>query len=77
MNGIEERMIQFGKDHPGYGFLIRTDEEQGFFVHLHGEPILDRAGALLGFKHSYRYVGDDVVAGWDECLARLIKDKTQ
>lgn len=77
MNGIEQRMIQFGKDHPDYGFLIRTVEDRGWFVHMHSEPILDGAGRLLGFKHSYRYFGRDLVAGWDSCLAQVIGSKVQ
>lgn len=31
------------------GWLVRTDEEDGYFVHIHRGTIRNAAGALIGF----------------------------
>lgn len=77
MIGIEQRMVDIKEKHPELGFLIRTDEQDGFFIHIHGEAIIGPSGGIVGFNGSWQYRGPDVVAGWDDCMARMIKDRVQ
>ena len=68
---LDARIAEFKVNNPDFGWLIRTDEKKGFFVHLHRGPIKNEAGGLLGFENSYMEWNSSLDTAWDICLYKL------
>lgn len=66
-----ERIEALKENHPEFEWLARTDEARGYMVHLHAGPIMHPSGGIMGFERSYVAYGPDLVACWDEALAKV------
>jgi hypothetical protein len=66
-----ERIAELKAKHPEFEWLMRTDDEQGYMVHLHAGTIQTASGAIAGFERTYVVYGPDLEKVWDEALAKI------